>query len=672
MGLALQRGLDDVDALFDRLMSSKWNPIYQTGPLTIVSLLSLVVTGVYLFIFYRVSAPYETMRDIEGQLFFGRWIRAAHRYAADAAILFTVVHALRMFVQGRTWGARTVAWLSGVFMCGLLLLCGWTGYILVWDVFGLQLALEGARLIDLLPFFPEPVQGQFANELTVGNGFFFVNLFLHVAAPLGIVFGTWLHVSRTARSTLFPPRAILIGFLVGLVLLSIMMPLPLEPEARLDRDPARFGIDWLFAFWVPLMIGQGPWVTALWWSASGAFLASVPWWWRPRAAERPQVSTVDERQCRGCTQCYVDCPFEAIRMIPRTVGTGSAEVARVTPDMCVSCGICSASCDVLRVGPPGRDGRSQLLSIKSLLQAGKPAGGIVVFACAQSARRLKAVASTGLTVVELECAGNLHMDALATALKRGAEGAVVWSCPPRNCQFREGPRWLRERMFDKREAELPESVDRTKLLLLDYGPGEVKEALAEIEAFRARISGAAAKPVAVPAQGRKAVRVLTVAALFGGMGLLASTTWARSHTEGTVRLAWRQSGGMLEQCRAPSEAENAAMPMHMRRAKVCERRYPDYRVLVRVDGDVALDRVVAAGGARKDRAPQLLYNVPVTPGRHAISVRVDPVLTAEELAGTEHQPLAADATVEMEPGAIWRVRPAKTGELQIIAPAPLP
>ncbi|MCC7110479.1 MAG: hydrogenase iron-sulfur subunit [Deltaproteobacteria bacterium] len=675
VGVALQRALEATDALFDRLMGSKWNPLYQTGTLTIVSMLSLVVTGLYLFIFYRVGSPYETMREIENQLFFGRWIRAAHRYAADAAVLFTVLHALRMFVQGRTWGARTLAWVTGVGMTGLLLAVGWTGYILVWDVFGLQLALEGARLVDLLPFFPEPIQGQFATKATLGTGFFFINLFLHVAIPLGITFTLWLHVSRTARTTIFPPRAITIAFLVGLVALSIVMPLPLEPEARLDRDPLEFGFDWLFAFWVPLMIGQGPWVTALTWAAGGAVFASIPWWWRPKASERPQVSTVDERHCRGCEQCYLDCPYEAIQMLPRTIGTGSEEVARVTPDLCVSCGICSASCDVLRVGPPGRDGRDQLVSIKGLMNRKAEAkGGVVVFACAQSVRRIQALAGTGVTVVELECAGNLHMDALATALKRGAAGAVVWSCPPRNCQFREGPRWLRERMFHKREAELPESVDRSRLLLVEYGPGEAKEALAEIEAFRARVTGSAAPAALAEPNARPALRVLTAAALFGALGALAATSsWSRSHTDGTVRLAWRQSGGMLEQCRTPSEAENAAMPPHMRRAKVCERRYPDYRVVVRVDGNSALDEVIAAGGARKDRAPQLLYSIPVSPGKHSVSVRVDPVLSPEELAASDQKPLVVDGEVEMEAGAIWMVRPDKTtGLLQLEAPEPLP
>lgn len=672
LGVPLQHALDLFDAAFDKLMGSRFNPLYQSGPFVIVSLLSLVVTGVYLFIFYRVSSPYETMRDIEGQLLFGRWIRAAHRYGADAAMVFAAIHALRMFVQGRTWGARTLAWVSGLFMSVLLLACGWTGFILVWDVFGLQLALEGARLLDLLPFFPEPIQGQFADESSLGTGFFFVNLFLHVAIPLGLVFALWLHTSRTARTTLFPPRALLLGFLAGLVALSIAWPLPLYPEARLDRAPAQFGIDWLFAFWVPLMIGQSPWVTAACWAGSGAVLASIPWWWRPPAPARPQASTVDERHCRGCEQCYLDCPYEAIQMIPRTVGTGSAEIARVTPDLCVSCGICSASCDVLRVGPPGRDGRSQLVAIKGLLHQQERAAvaGVVVFACAHSARRLRAAAATGLTVVELECAGSLHMDTVATALKRGAAGVVVWSCPPRDCQFREGPKWLAARLFHKREAELAESVDRARVLLLDFGPGELDQARAAIDAFTTRVAGVGAAPVPSRSSGvRASVRVLTAASMFGALGLLASTTWARAHQDGTVRLAWRQSGGLIEHCRTPSEAEQAALAPHMRRPKLCERRYPDYRVVVRVDGATALDRIVEAGGARKDRPPQVLFSVPVALGRHALSVAVDPVLTPMEQAATGHEALAVAEAIDVEPGAIWRVRPGSDGALLLVAPA---
>ena len=42
----------------------------------------------------------------------------------------------------------------------------------------------------------------------------------------------------------------------------------------------------------------------------------------------------------------------------------------------------------------------------------------------------------------------------------GAAGVLVVSCPPRDCWHREGPAWLHERIYNGRDAELQERVDR--------------------------------------------------------------------------------------------------------------------------------------------------------------------------------------------------------------------
>ena len=42
-------------------------------------------------------------------------------------------------------------------------------------------------------------------------------------------------------------------------------------------------------------------------------------------------------------------------------------VARVDPDLCVSCGICAGSCAPMVVGPPGRSGRDQLAQVRANL-----------------------------------------------------------------------------------------------------------------------------------------------------------------------------------------------------------------------------------------------------------------------------------------------------------------
>ena len=44
-------------------------------------------------------------------------------------------------------------------------------------------------------------------DAPVPSQFFFMNLFLHVAIPLGMVCFLWLHTARLARAAWFPERA---------------------------------------------------------------------------------------------------------------------------------------------------------------------------------------------------------------------------------------------------------------------------------------------------------------------------------------------------------------------------------------------------------------------------------------------------------------------------------
>src|SRR5690606_15534746 len=146
-----------LDAAASRLYGSRYNPLYRSGTATVYLLLVLLLTGLYLLLFYRVGSPWASVERISGQAWLGRWIRGVHRFAADLALITAAVHAFRMFAQERSWGRRTLPWVSGVGLFGLILVSGWTGYVMVWDDFGRLLAVEGARILDLLPLFSEPL-----------------------------------------------------------------------------------------------------------------------------------------------------------------------------------------------------------------------------------------------------------------------------------------------------------------------------------------------------------------------------------------------------------------------------------------------------------------------------------------------------------------------------------
>ncbi|GMV05797.1 MAG: hypothetical protein AMXMBFR53_20740 [Gemmatimonadota bacterium] len=474
-----------LDAWANALYTWRHNPLYHSGAVAVAAFVVLLATGLYLLLFYRIGAPWASVERITAQAWAGRWIRSLHRYASALAVVAALLHALRMFAQGRSWGPRALAWLSGVVLLGVFLACGWTGYVMVWDEHALLLAREGARLFDALPLFSEPIGRAFTGERAMPPAFFFLNLFAHIALPVGVALLLWVHVSRLARARLLPPRGPLWATVALFTAVAVAWPAGLGPEADLLRMPAAVPLDLFYAFWLPLATRAEVlpvWLAVL--ATLGLGLA-VPFLTGPRGGALPLPSVVVERHCTGCEQCYHDCPWEAISMVPRADGRDGF-VARVDPALCVSCGICAASCAPMGVGPPGRTGRDQLADARAFLDRAPPSPeGVVALACS---RAVPGVEALGVPALPVPCAGTVHTSVVEVLVRAGWGGVLVVSCPPRDCWNREGAVWLEERLFHGREAELKERVDRRRVRVTYAGQGEVLRLAAALSAYRADLA----------------------------------------------------------------------------------------------------------------------------------------------------------------------------------------
>ncbi len=479
----IRRLLDLLDTAFDRLAGWRHNPLYQSGTIVVALLLVLLVTGVWLLLFYRVGAPWDSVARLTANPWTGNWVRGVHRYASDLAVLAILVHVARMVAQRRTWGPRVLAWLSGVALLGVFLVSAWTGFVMVWDSFGRELAIAGARLFDALPILSEPVGRTFVAERNPPSAFFFLNLFAHVALPLGMGAVLLLHVSRLARPALLPPRGLTWSVIGLLTAVAIVWPLAMAPEGDPFVRPDSVPMDWWFAFWLPAARQVSP---GLAWLAGivvvGGLLA-VPWLTRPRGGKASPTSVVDPQRCTGCFQCSYDCPFTAITMVPRSDGRADW-LAEVDPARCVSCGICAGSCAPMGVGPPGRTGRDQLAAARAAIPQDDLPGRTVVLACTQGAwRHRAALEQQGAVVRQVACAGNLHSSVVEILIRGGARGVLVLSCPPRDCEGREGPKWLVERLYHDREAELKARVDRRRVAVGYARSGDPRSAVDALQGF---------------------------------------------------------------------------------------------------------------------------------------------------------------------------------------------
>ena len=480
---------DPVEQLFDRIYSSKWNPFFQSGSLAVLFFMVSLATGLLLFLWYHISDPHASVTALQQTVPGGRWLRSVHRYSADLAVISIAAHLVRKLLQGHTWGPRALAWVSGVVLLLCTLFCGWTGLVMVWDVQGHRIAVEGARLIDLLPLFSEPISRSFSGEVPPASSFFFMVLFLHVALPLGLGALLWLHVSRLSRPALLPPRRMIQFLLAAVAAAALLAPFDLPPAADLLALPGIVPTDLLFAFWLPLARFLSPGSqAALWLGLLGALFAA-PWWWRP--GRGISVSSVDESHCNGCTHCYQDCPYEAIAMVPRAVfSQSSALVARVDPDRCIGCGICAASCPPMGVGPENRDGRDQLAAARDYLDRHRPTGReVVILACRNGAgARPERLSVPGVDLYPTGCSGSVHTAVIELLIRRGVGGVFVLSCPPRNCYFREGPKWLQARVHQGRDAALHARVDRRRVALASFSATEHATIRAALAAFHQSIA----------------------------------------------------------------------------------------------------------------------------------------------------------------------------------------
>lgn len=104
--------------------------------------------------------------------------------------------------------------------------------------------------------------------------------------------------------------------------------------------------------------------------------------------------------------------------------------------------------------------------------------------------------------------------------------------------------------------------------------------------------------------------------------VVASTASDRVHDSGdaVLRLAWSARPERVERCRPQSEEELARLPPHMRQPVVCEGAAAQYRLTVRRERKVVVERVVRGGGLRRDRRLYVFQEVPVPAGEGTIEV----------------------------------------------------
>ena len=638
-------------ALFERLedlsesvFGARSNPMRQLGAIGWLLFGIVVVSGIYLYIFFDtgVTQAYESVESLtRAQWWAGGIMRSFHRYASDALVVLACLHLVREFAFDRLHGPRWFAWITGLVVLVLVYVCGITGYWMVWDRLAQYVAVTTSEWLDRLPLFAEPIARNFLGDEYLSGRFFTLMVYLHIFAPLFMLLIMWMHIMRYTDARLVVARGLAWTLGGALLVLSLAFPAVSQPPADLRHIAASVGLDW---FYLPLYPLFNRWSGAVTWLAVagvGLLLVLLPWLSRKRAGP---VAVVNLENCNGCGRCVADCPFSAISLEPRSDGAPFDQEAVVNAGHCVSCGICVGACPTASPfrratalvpgielpDAPMAALRDEVTALSARLQG---AHRVVVFACGEGA---SVAASASTAVIQVPCVGMVPPPFLDFVLARGlAEGVLLAGCRDEECYHRLGARWTSERIAMERDPRLRARVPRDRVGLSWAARTQRAVRRADVSAFQSQLlASARAAGEAQRAWQRTRERLMIVwralgqTAIFAALAVMVGYfSVAPAHPllephHALISLSFSHPGRLKQPCKPLTAEEMARLQPNMRRPRDCPRaRWPVEVALLR-NGELLYSGVHQPAGLWND-GPSMVYKRFVVPaGPSELTVRV--------------------------------------------------
>jgi NAD(P)H-flavin reductase/ferredoxin len=170
------------------------------------------------------------------------------------------------------------SWLTGVALLWLIYIAGANGFMLVWDKLAQFVIIAAAEWFDVLPMFNGTLIRNFLYLESVNSRLFTLLAFIHLGAPLIVVFIMWVHVQRVPRAHINPPRTIAIAVTLMFLVLSLVKPvLSTGGEADMSVVPTNISFDWFELPVLALVYVMDPMQLWYWVLGLTALMFMVPW-----------------------------------------------------------------------------------------------------------------------------------------------------------------------------------------------------------------------------------------------------------------------------------------------------------------------------------------------------------------------------------------------------------
>ncbi|MFH1141561.1 MAG: cytochrome b N-terminal domain-containing protein [Chloroflexota bacterium] len=155
-----------VAQFLDRKIPAGVGWMYTLGSATLVTFITLAVTGIFLSTSYSPSPDHawDSVQYITENVPFGSLVCGIHYWAANAMVILVFLHMLRVYFMAAYKYPRELTWIVGVFLLLLVLGSAFTGYLPPWDQKAYWATAVGTRIAGVVP-----VMGDFVRKLLLGG-----------------------------------------------------------------------------------------------------------------------------------------------------------------------------------------------------------------------------------------------------------------------------------------------------------------------------------------------------------------------------------------------------------------------------------------------------------------------------------------------------------------------
>jgi cytochrome b6 len=147
-------GLSDLIALatHKRVPQHKHSFWYYWGGISLLFFVVQMFTGILLLVYYRPGKEaFESVRQITYDIDFGWLVRSAHSWSANLMVFAVFVHMFSVLFMKAYRKPREFGWWSGMALLGMVMLFGFSGYLLPMDELSFFATKVGLQIPSMIP-----------------------------------------------------------------------------------------------------------------------------------------------------------------------------------------------------------------------------------------------------------------------------------------------------------------------------------------------------------------------------------------------------------------------------------------------------------------------------------------------------------------------------------------